>query len=276
MDIKKWIADFFQTSDFKLEETNKGLTNKNYLLRIHQQQYMVRVPYEDAHHIVERSHEGIAMQLIKGHDFDCETFYFDPIHGIKISHYLPNVKEYQECDDPFKIEKVALLLKRFHGLNLQSKECFYPYQRYLKYKNNVNTPLYDLSMYEESMQVTSESPCVMCLCHNDLVSGNLLFDDQKTYLIDYEYAANNDPLFDVISFLSENDIFDSNLRERFYQTYFDDFDDHIRKRLINWEIFQDVLWCTWAMMMYESRKESIYLDIAKAKYEALKNLTMSQ
>lgn len=276
MDIKQWLTTFFKTTEFELVETDKGLTNKNYLLTMNQQRYMVRVPYEDAHHIVERSHEGMAMELIKGHDFDCETFYYDEHSGIKISYYLSEVSEYQECTDPQKIEKVAHLLKRFHALDLQSPESFKPYERYLKYKSNVKYPLYDLSQYEAQMQETCDLNVHQCLCHNDLVSGNLLFDQTKTYLIDYEYAANNDPLFDVISFLSENDIFDSSLRARFYQIYFDELTDAIKKRLLDWEIFQDVLWCTWAMMMVESRQESIYHKIAKSKYEALMQLTMSQ
>ena len=39
------------------------------------------------------------------------------------------------------------------------------------------------------------------------VDGNILFTKENVYLIDYEYAADNDPLFDVMSFLSEKQNF---------------------------------------------------------------------
>lgn len=115
------------------------------------------------------------------------------------------------------------------------------------------------------------------LCHNDLVSGNLLFSKERLYLIDYEYAAMNDPLFDVISFLSENQIFDKELRQRFYLAYFNTQPDGLLlNQLKEWEIFEDVLWCTWAMMMAESRHEQVYLDIAEDKYQALHALTANK
>ena len=102
------------------------------------------------------------------------------------------------------------------------------------------------------------------------MDGNILFTKDKTYLIDYEYAANNDPLFDVMSFLSENQIEDPALRARFYAVYFDEMNATVRRQLDIWENFQNLLWCCWAMMMWESRHESIYRAIARDKYEALK------
>ncbi len=69
------------------------------------------------------------------------------------------------------------------------------------------------------------------------------YSQDKTYLIDYEYAANNDPLFDVMSFLSENQINDPALRERFYAVYFNEMNDTVRKQLDIWENFQNLLWC---------------------------------
>lgn len=57
---------------------------------------------------------------------------------------------------------------------------------------------------------------------------------------------------------------------RFYAVYFDKLDDTLRHQLDIWESFQNLLWCNWAMMMWESRREEIYRSIAKDKYEALK------
>lgn len=44
----------------------------------------------------------------------------------------------------------------------------------------------------------------------------------------------------------------------------------VRRQLDIWENFQNLLWCCWAMMMWESRHESVYRAIARDKYEALK------
>ena len=274
MNINETIEKVFLTKDYKLILTDKGLTNKNYLLKILNKKYMVRVPYPDASQIIEREHELIAIDCVKGQSFDIAPIYYDESTGIKITPYIEGAVEYKDTQDVNKIEKVAKLLRRFHSLNLQSSESFNPYERYLQYKSHISSPSFDLSQYEPIMNKIARETYTPCLCHNDVVSGNLLFTKQQTYLIDYEYAANNDPLFDVISFLSENEIFDENLRERFYAVYFDEMNDSVKQRLIHWEIFQDVLWCTWAMMMEESRHEPIYQEIAKAKYKALQSINV--
>lgn len=43
----------------------------------------------------------------------------------------------------------------------------------------------------------------LCCCHNDLVAGNILAGDGMLFL-DWEYAADNDPLFDLATVLEEH------------------------------------------------------------------------
>lgn len=259
------------------ERVEKGLTNHNYYACTQDQAYMVRVPRMDNEQVVNRKHETAALKAIEGLAFDVPTVYYDEHSGIKITRFIDDCHEYEPCTDCDKIEQVARLLRKFHDANLQSPYTFDPYERYCQYKAHVKKPLYDLSEYEEGMQAIAKQNKHHVLCHNDLVSGNLLFTKDRLYLIDYEYAAMNDPLFDVISFLSENQIFDEDLRQRFYHTYFNQKVDAKRlEQLRAWEIFEDVLWCTWAMMMAESRNEAIYESIAKDKYEALQLIKRSQ
>jgi thiamine kinase-like enzyme len=40
-------------------------------------------------------------------------------------------------------------------------------------------------------------------CHNDLLPGNLVDDGERIWLIDYEYAGNNDPCFELGNLWSE-------------------------------------------------------------------------
>ena len=43
-------------------------------------------------------------------------------------------------------------------------------------------------------------------CHNDLLAENCLDDGTKVWLIDYEYAGNNDPCFELGNLWSESDL----------------------------------------------------------------------
>lgn len=270
MQLHNLILEVFHTEEYQLDPLEKGLTNKNYLLQIEQNKYVIRVPYDDNENIVVRSHETQALAAVCDFDLDVPYIYYDQHSGIKITEFIPNLSEFKECTAKDKIERTARLMKRFHSLNLKIDSCFEPIKRLYLYKSKVNNPIYDLSEYEHVIDMVKHNDSKQILCHNDWVSGNILFSEQKDYLIDYEYAANNDPIFDVMSYLSENAITDTQERKRFYAIYFDEFDDNVQQQLDMWEDFQNLLWCYWAMMMYESRKEDIYKKIAADKYHALK------
>lgn len=243
----------------------KGLTNKNFLLTIDNEQYVLRVPLQDAQNIVNRHHETLALEAIKDAHIDVETIYYDEISGYKVTRYLEHAKTYQECDDQDKIIRVAKLMKKFHSLNTTVDTYFDPIQRLEQYRSHVHSPLYEFEYLQDILHQIEEMDHHYTLCHNDWVDGNILFVDDDAYLIDYEYAANNDPLFDVMSFLSENNIYDETQRQRFYQAYFDHFDQETERNLYLYEALEDALWCYWAMMMYESRHEDIYKNIAEDK-----------
>lgn len=270
MKAMDFLDTLFFDPDITIEDMDRGLTNKNFLLRMNQETYVLRIPRADSEHIVNRHHETMALQAIQDADIDVETIYYDEASGYKVTRYLKDALTYSECKDPCKIERTAALMKRFHQLNRHVDADFEPVRLLQSYRNRLQHPLYDLTPYEDAVQKVYHLNNPKILCHNDWVDGNILFTEERTYLIDYEYAANNDPLFDVVSFLSENQIEDSALRERFYTVYFDEMNDTIREQLDIWENFQNLLWCSWAMMMWESREEEVYRTIAKDKLEALK------
>lgn len=271
--IEEIIEKVFHTKTYKIEKLQKGLTNDNYLVHIEKEAYILRIPPKDNAHIINHLHEKIVHDLVKELDVDC--IYFDPHTGIKITRYLNHLYEYDECPYADKIERCAKLMKRLHQIPAVPFH-FEPLKTLNNYKHHVSKPLYDLSKYDFALKEIQTFNNQEVLCHNDFVSGNILYGEDKDYLIDYEYGASNDPLFDVTSFLSENKIFDETLRDRFYCEYFEDTNQIPKEQLYIWEVFQNVLWCYWAMMMYESRHENIYQNIASDKYEALLKMEFQQ
>lgn len=269
MKIQKLIQEVFHTDQYKIEEMHKGYTNKNFFLYVHDHVYVLRIPRNDNEHIVHREHEEKTIQVTKFLDLDVPLVYFDAQSGIKITEYIEQLYEFKDCPYPDKIERCARLMKKLHESCLSIHQEFDPIKRYEQYRKHIKQPLYNLSNYEDILQHVFSIEGKHILCHNDWVSGNILFSDHKDYLIDYEYGADNDPLFDVMSFITENNIQDEAKRQAFYDVYFDEFNDEIKKRLQIWESFHNLLWCTWAMMMWEDEYEPIYKKIAKEKYIAL-------
>ncbi|MGX8834599.1 phosphotransferase [Amedibacillus sp. YH-ame6] len=271
MNIHTFMDNLFYNPDIKIEDMKKGLTNQNFSLDINGERFVLRTPRYDSENIVHRHHETLALEAIKDEDIDVETIYYDEDSGYKVTRYIENALDYAQYQGEDKIERTALLMKKFHSINKKINIAFDPKKRYEHYRSFVTSPLYQLTSYEDIFQHIQENSEHICLCHNDWVEGNILFDKEKTYLIDYEYAADNDPLFDVMSFITENQIVDETLRERFYRVYFDEITPEIRRELFIWENVHNLLWCMWAMMMWEHRHEDIYQSIAKDKYEALQH-----
>ena len=72
------------------------------------------------------------------------------------------------------------------------------------------------------------------------------------------------------SFITENDIMEEDLRQKFYDIYFErKITEEEALKLRHYEIVHHVLWCEWAMMMFELHMQDVYKEIATLKYKRL-------
>jgi thiamine kinase-like enzyme len=62
-------------------------------------------------------------------------------------------------------------------------------------------------------------PVDLAFCHNDLLAGNLIDDGDRLWLIDWDYAGFNSPLFDLAN-LASNNGFDEEEERRLLFLYF--------------------------------------------------------
>jgi thiamine kinase-like enzyme len=66
--------------------------------------------------------------------------------------------------------------------------------------------------------------------HNDLLAANFIDDGQRLWLVDWEYAGFNSPLFDLGGLASNSEL-SSEQTERALSLYFDKpVDDQLRRR----------------------------------------------
>lgn len=255
-----------------LYDTNKGLTNKNYRVITEHYDVIVRIPHSDSSNIVYRKHEALAHELIHKTNLNVNIIYFNPDDGLKIADYVPDLLTFSEYKGQDRIKRTAHLMRRLHQLNQCIGVEFNPIDRYIKYRSNIKFPMVHDSEAERIIQTLRNVNRPHTLCHNDWVEGNICFTKDKDYLIDYEYAGDNDPFFDVMSFITENDLTE-NEKNEFIKEYFTQTPTQEDLNLLKvYEQFHNLLWCTWACMMFESRGDSIYKDIAQSKYDALKKV----
>src|SRR5262249_53992090 len=53
---------------------------------------------------------------------------------------------------------------------------------------------------------TAVGPIEVALCHNDLLAANFIDGGQRLWLIDWDYAGFNSPLFDLANLCSNNEL----------------------------------------------------------------------
>lgn len=265
MIVEKTIQKIFNEKPKSFEYIEHGLTNDNYVVTLNDRRKVVlRIPRYENKGLFDYKHEAKVLEIIKPLNLEPKLLYYNKLTGVKCSEYIENSSLYQDQ----YIKRAAILIKKLHAKKLKSNETFNIKDTFNEYKSRIKKPLYDTSFAHHYIDdlVIEET----ILCHNDLVQGNLLFTEDKDYLIDYEYAKDNDPFFDLMSFITENDIMDRELRQVFYDTYFErELTQHEKEKLKHFEIVHHVLWCEWAMMMVELHGDAIYKEIADLKYKRL-------
>ncbi|MFI7612909.1 phosphotransferase [Nonomuraea terrae] len=196
-----------------VEELPGGLTNRNYKVTTPSGSYVVRVWASDgsllgidrdAEHAnsVAAAHAGVGAPV---HDYL-------PDLGVLVVGYLPG-RTFTEADlhDPANLPRVALACRRLHAgpRFVRDFDMFEIQRRYLAI---VRERGYRLPpRYLDFMPLVAEIRKCLAVrdegtvpCNNDLLPGNILDDGEHLRLIDYEYAGNNDPCFELGNIWSES------------------------------------------------------------------------
>jgi len=269
--IPSIIKKVFQTNEYHLSDLDKGISNRNYLLQVNGLFYVLRVP--KVNDIFDRSLEYEVLKKVKVLGIDIPFSYYDIETGIKITPYIEDLQEFSRYQHPSKIKEVAMLIRKLHDAKIKTHTRFNPLDKLVQYQNGITTPLFPYHTFQHIIATVKSYHCEEILCHNDIVSGNLCFTENKTYLIDYEYAGDNDPLFDLMSFITENTLSPEEEEEFLYHYFSSNPPTEIKKNLEMWRNFHNLLWLSWANMMYDKTSESTFLTIAQEKYLALQSMS---
>jgi thiamine kinase-like enzyme len=251
-----------------------GLTNDDYLITtLGNKDFILRIPKAENYKLFNYSNEDKIIKLVSKTGLDVETYYFDKVSGIKITNYIPHLDSYSKSklSNQIKLKLVADGISTIHKLKLKPTIIFNPFERLTKYKKLASKKLFsdeqDIidSCYNDYLNTKH------VLSHNDLVDGNLLFSDKRLYIIDYEYAGYNHPLFDAASFLSENNIENKKDITTFLKAYLkSDYSINKYDQLMRWCRFNDLLWSYWAFMMFNQHKLPIFKSIYLLKSKRYK------
>lgn len=190
-----------------LTPLKKGMTNTSFFFHCQNKAYSIRIPTGKTDNLTHWKREAAVHRKLSGCGIAETVVFFDAATGVKLSEYLEGTRP---CDpaDPQDVLACMQRLRQLHQLNLQTPHRFdlfhaiefYEsawgdadslYPDYQTTKQNV----FSLRTYIDSQDKT------LCLTHLDAVPENFLISaDNTIHLIDWEYAAMQDPHMDIAMF----------------------------------------------------------------------------
>lgn len=223
-----------------------GMMNVSYIIQDEDEhKYVLYLPTEQANEMVNRPIEKENQRIVYELGITSKNVYFDENTGIKMNEYIEGSSLDRIAD--FDYTKIAVLFKKLHQSIMLSRIDYEPFNRFEKiYEKEALTfvkeasPLYlQIRDFVFSKRLYLEGQSKY-LCHNDAQRSNILrSEDNKYYFIDFEFMANNDPIYDIAAFgngvVSEG--------RKLLDYYFDNklAPDHI-KRYYLWRMFISLQW----------------------------------
>tara|TARA_B110000438_G_scaffold285398_1_gene315453 strand:+ start:55 stop:924 length:870 start_codon:yes stop_codon:yes gene_type:complete len=199
-------------NEISIKTLDGGITNENFLVEEHNKKYVVRLGNDIPEHLISRSNELIVSKAASNAGISPKVIYHS--HGILVLDYIKSITLSSEGVRK-NIKSIIPLIKKIHHeipKNLYGQSIifwvFHVIRNYVKFLND-NKSLHikilsDLISKSESLEKNS-SPYEIVFGHNDLLPANFLDDGSKIWIIDWEYAGFNTPLFDLGGLSSNND-----------------------------------------------------------------------
>ncbi|MDH3635357.1 MAG: phosphotransferase family protein [Gammaproteobacteria bacterium] len=217
-----------------IEPLSGGMTNLNYKVTDGDEQYVVRFGEDDPVHLISRANEIASCRAAFEIGVSPELVHHEA--GILVVRFIEG-KVFDEADVRVdqNLERIVALLKRFHhelpGHFSGVAVMFWVFQVLRHYHNLLvqgksahAARLPGLATIGAELEA-AVGPVEIVFGHNDLLPANFIDDGDKIWLIDFDYAGFNSPLFDLSNLASNNEL--SDLQERaMLEQYFDVRPDH--------------------------------------------------
>lgn len=210
-----------------IQQIKRGLTNIIFSFECKGKKYIYRHPGVGTNKIIDRSHEFNAQIMAKEMELDPSLISCNPKKGWKICEYLENIPfDYNSSDD--EARGVELIRKMHSGSKHKLGWDFNMVECAQKIQNKLSEDYYEIFDHFDELKIkirelyefVNKDGVEHEMCHNDVCANNILLGKNKAYLIDWEYAGDNDPAADIASFIINHDYSYKDV-DRILQMYFE-------------------------------------------------------
>lgn len=200
--IRALLDEVLGHSDYSDVQRMGGLTNRTYCVSFSDgSRIMVRIPGEGTEELIDRADEKVSTELACRLGIDAKLYFFGD-DGEKVSQFVPNAvtmsAETMRSDK--RIRQAAQLLKTLHGSGVDTGVPFEVFDMAAGYEKIIeenSVPMFgDYAQVKAAVMAVKAQVDSVCdiqnvPCHNDPLCENWVVsaDDDRLYLIDWEYAG---------------------------------------------------------------------------------------
>jgi CTP:phosphocholine cytidylyltransferase-like protein/thiamine kinase-like enzyme len=233
---------------------NEGLTNTSFIFEVFGKKYVYRHPGDGTEKIINRNHEKQALELAKKINVDPTFITMNANEGWKISTYIPGIRQpdYKSFEDTIRVTKV---MRQLHDQNLQVDWSFDPWagamemEELILKKQPIDMPDYEelKSKVKAVYEKTIGDGVKKRFCHCDTYAPNWMLTNDKTILIDWEYAGEADPGCDLAGYIMDA-MYDYDDTVKFIKCYCgSDYNDFLCFHYMAYVALVSFYWFVWAM-----------------------------
>ncbi len=201
--------------EIDIEPLSGGMTNLNYKVSDGTGSYVVRLGEDDALHLISRSNE--IASCVAAHAAGVSPALIHHESGVLVVAFVDG-KVFDEADvrAESNLSRIVALLRRLHhevprhfgGVAVM----FWVFQVLRHYHNLLDQGgsahrkrLPELQRIAADLE-RAVGPVDVVFGHNDLLPANFIDDGERIWLIDFDYAGFNSPLFDLSNLASNNEL----------------------------------------------------------------------
>ena len=199
----------------EIEPLSGGMTNLNYRVRDAAGDFVVRLGEDDPVHLISRANEIAACRAAHAVGVSPELVYHEA--GILVVRFIDG-RVFDEADvrEPHNLGRIVQLLRRLHHeaprhfstvpVMFWVFQVLRHYHNLLEQGESPHRPrLAELRDIADDLEAGTGAVEIV-FAHNDLLPANFIDDGERLWLIDFDYAGFDSPLFDLSNLASNNEL----------------------------------------------------------------------
>lgn len=235
-----------------------GMTNQNFKVTIDGRDYVLRIPGQGTEEYIDRKADEQAARVTAAVGVGAPLVHYDQASGMQVTAFIENSTpmDPEIFRDPKAIRLAAAAFRRLHGCGtpfLGRFDNFEKMEEYLTVLRRRDARLPDgyLAAQEEAdvvRRALAEADIALAPCHNDPAPENLVYTGDRVYILDWEFAGNNDPMWDLADLSVETE-FSEEQDAILLEAYCGGSpSDAMRARMVIYKAMAFLLWTLWGVL----------------------------